>query len=148
MIGIFRGRATSVLPLSLPHGSEADSPQRLLEPHAACVTGAPRLRGSHGRRANSRDRIHAELRTRLRPKRLWWLDWIVKNNLPLYVCENLATRRYSNLDPICVETLLSAMDRLTRAIERTIAAEMPDQFGLIFDGWSHASEHFVAVFAC
>ncbi|OWZ10706.1 hypothetical protein PHMEG_00016401 [Phytophthora megakarya] len=73
---------------------------------------------------------------------------VMVNNLPLHFCENPAARRYSNLDPICVGTLLSAMDRLTWTVERTIAAEIPDQFGLIFDGWSHASEHFVAVFAC
>uniref|UniRef100_H3GY50 Uncharacterized protein n=1 Tax=Phytophthora ramorum TaxID=164328 RepID=H3GY50_PHYRM len=77
-----------------------------------------------------------------------WLDWIVKNNLPLHFCENQAARRYSNLDPICVETLLRAMEGVTRVVERLIAAEMPASFGLIFDGWSHASEHFIAVFAC
>ncbi|KAG6951963.1 hypothetical protein JG688_00013496, partial [Phytophthora aleatoria] len=27
------------------------------------------------------------------------------------------------------------------------AAEMPERFGLVFDGWSHAAEHYVAVFA-
>ncbi|POM62670.1 hypothetical protein PHPALM_28143 [Phytophthora palmivora] len=85
-----------------------------------------------------------------------WLDWIVKSNLPLHFCENQATRRlttfvtrcYSNLDPICVETLLRAMEEVTRIVERLIAAEMPARFGVIFDGWGHASEHFIAVFAC
>ncbi|KAG6612840.1 GTP-dependent nucleic acid-binding protein engD [Phytophthora cinnamomi] len=77
-----------------------------------------------------------------------WLDWIQKNNLPLTFCENRAARRYSNLDPICVETLVHAMNSLTRVVERSIAAEVPDRFGLIFDGWTHASEHFIAVFAC
>ncbi|RLN51667.1 hypothetical protein BBJ28_00013573 [Nothophytophthora sp. Chile5] len=77
-----------------------------------------------------------------------WLDWIVKNNLPLHFCENPAARRYSNLDQICVETLLRAMERLTQIVERYIAAEMPERFGLILDGWSHTSEHFLAVFAC
>ncbi|KAF1783826.1 hypothetical protein GQ600_25382 [Phytophthora cactorum] len=51
---------------------------------------------------------------------------------------------YLNLDPICVETLQRAMESLTRIVERYIAAEMPERFGLILDGWSHASEHFVA----
>ncbi|OWZ06071.1 hypothetical protein PHMEG_00021727 [Phytophthora megakarya] len=48
----------------------------------------------------------------------------------------------------CVEPLVSAMDRLTRVVERAIAIELPDRFGLLFDGWTHASEHFIAVFAC
>ncbi|ETP17863.1 hypothetical protein F441_07822, partial [Phytophthora nicotianae CJ01A1] len=45
-------------------------------------------------------------------------------------------------------TLISAMESLTRIVERCIAAELPERFGLILDGWSHASEHFLAVFAC
>ncbi|POM80965.1 Hypothetical protein PHPALM_1132 [Phytophthora palmivora] len=85
-----------------------------------------------------------------------WMDWILKNNLPLSFCENRAARRlasfnnliYTKLDPICVKTLVSAMDSLTRVVERSIATELPDRFGLLFDGWTHASEHFVAVFAC
>ncbi|KAG6606563.1 uncharacterized protein IUM83_14307 [Phytophthora cinnamomi] len=54
---------------------------------------------------------------------------------------------YTKLDPICVETLVGAMDSLTRVVERSIAAELPDRFGLLLDGWTHASEHFIAVFA-
>ncbi|GMF41500.1 unnamed protein product [Phytophthora fragariaefolia] len=38
------------------------------------------------------------------------------------------------------------MDSLTRVVERSIAAEIPDHFGLIFDGWTHAA--FIAVFVC
>ncbi|ETO99561.1 hypothetical protein F441_23023 [Phytophthora nicotianae CJ01A1] len=77
-----------------------------------------------------------------------WMNWILKNNLPLSFCENRAARRYTNLDPICVETLVSAMDSLTRVVERAIAAELPERFGLLFDGWTHASQHFIAAFAC
>ncbi|ETM97974.1 hypothetical protein PPTG_24770 [Phytophthora nicotianae INRA-310] len=76
------------------------------------------------------------------------MEWILKNNLPLSFCENRAARRYTNHDPICVETLVSAMDSLTRVVERAIAAELPERFGLLFDGWAHASQHFIAVFAC
>ncbi|KAG3236326.1 hypothetical protein PI124_g18664 [Phytophthora idaei] len=43
-----------------------------------------------------------------------WLDLIIKNGLPLHFCENPAARRYSHLDPICVETLQRAMESLTR----------------------------------
>ncbi|ETK97286.1 hypothetical protein L915_00149 [Phytophthora nicotianae] len=71
---------------------------------------------------------------------------ILKNNLPLSFCENEAAWRFSNLDPICVENIVSGMGSLTRSVERVIAAEMPDRFGLIFDGWTHASEHYIAVY--
>ncbi|KAG2761576.1 hypothetical protein PC129_g20905 [Phytophthora cactorum] len=39
------------------------------------------------------------------------------------------------------------MINLTRAVERIIAGKMPERFGLILDGWTHASEHYIAVYA-
>ncbi|KAG4229200.1 hypothetical protein PC116_g22459 [Phytophthora cactorum] len=36
---------------------------------------------------------------------------------------------------------------VTRLVEAAIGDELPDGFGLMLDGWSHASEHYVAVFA-
>ncbi|KAG6580253.1 GTP-dependent nucleic acid-binding protein engD [Phytophthora cinnamomi] len=77
-----------------------------------------------------------------------WLLWIAMNNLPLSFCENRATRRFTTLDPICVETLRATMEGVVLALERSIASEMPDSFGLILDGWTHMSEHYLAVFAC
>ncbi|ETK79296.1 hypothetical protein L915_14829 [Phytophthora nicotianae] len=69
-------------------------------------------------------------------------------NLPLTFCENRATKRYTTLDPIYIETLRSTMNGVTVAVERSIASEMPKIFGLILDGWTHLSEHYIAVFAC
>ncbi|GMF43942.1 unnamed protein product [Phytophthora fragariaefolia] len=40
------------------------------------------------------------------------------------------------------------MTSLTKAVELSIASEMPNRFGLIFDGWTHSSEHYIAVYAC
>ncbi|KAE8907904.1 hypothetical protein PF003_g8640 [Phytophthora fragariae] len=40
------------------------------------------------------------------------------------------------------------MDGVMVAIERKIAAELPARFGIMLDGWTHASEHYLAVFAC
>ncbi|RLN96724.1 hypothetical protein BBJ28_00019689 [Nothophytophthora sp. Chile5] len=77
-----------------------------------------------------------------------WMDWVITNNLPLSFCENPVTRRYTSMTPVCVETLRSAMDSVTHAVEAKIRVEMPDQFGIVIDGWSHASEHYLAVFAC
>ncbi|KAG3111439.1 hypothetical protein PI124_g9217 [Phytophthora idaei] len=39
------------------------------------------------------------------------------------------------------------MEGAPRLIEAAIGAELPDEFGHVLDGWSHASEHYVAVFA-
>ncbi|KAG3103134.1 hypothetical protein PI125_g13955 [Phytophthora idaei] len=40
------------------------------------------------------------------------------------------------------------MDGMVMAIERSIASGLPARFGIMLDGWTHASEHYVAVFAC
>lgn len=37
---------------------------------------------------------------------------------------------------------------ITKRVEITIAASLPDYFGVILDGWSEGNTHFVAVFAC
>ncbi|KAG4048823.1 hypothetical protein PC123_g15882 [Phytophthora cactorum] len=55
-------------------------------------------------------------------------------NLPLSFCES----QYTKLNPISVTTLTSLMEALTKAVETTIGEEMPDDFGLIIDGWTHA----------
>ncbi|POM63183.1 hypothetical protein PHPALM_27548, partial [Phytophthora palmivora] len=77
-----------------------------------------------------------------------WLEWVVKCNLPLSFCKSKLARRYTHLKPVSVETLRRIMEAVTRAVERAIAVEMPEKFGIIFDGWSHDSEHYIAVFAC
>ncbi|OWZ20358.1 hypothetical protein PHMEG_0005230 [Phytophthora megakarya] len=47
-----------------------------------------------------------------------------------------------------VGTLVSNMEDVTKAVERSIGMDMPDEFGLMLDGWSHGTEHFLAVYAC
>ncbi|EGZ08317.1 hypothetical protein PHYSODRAFT_288834 [Phytophthora sojae] len=55
---------------------------------------------------------------------------------------------YSSLDPISEEALRAGMDGIVVAVERSIASELPARFGIMLDGWTHASEHYIAVFAC
>ncbi|KAG2923528.1 hypothetical protein PC117_g15715 [Phytophthora cactorum] len=50
---------------------------------------------------------------------------------------NTAASQYTKLNPISVTTLTSLMEALTKAVETTIGEEMPDDFGLIIDGWTH-----------
>ncbi|EGZ09418.1 hypothetical protein PHYSODRAFT_254622 [Phytophthora sojae] len=76
-----------------------------------------------------------------------WLVWVVMSNLPFAFCENRTTRRYTNLDPVCIETLRAVLEGVSLVVERSIAAEIPPQFGLILDGWTHLGEHYLAVFA-
>ncbi|POM73361.1 Hypothetical protein PHPALM_9801 [Phytophthora palmivora] len=58
------------------------------------------------------------------------------------------TRRFAQLPPVSVDTLYSNMESVTKAVEKAIAEEMLERFGLILDGWSHGTENFLATFAC
>ncbi|KAG3233520.1 hypothetical protein PI124_g21406 [Phytophthora idaei] len=77
-----------------------------------------------------------------------WMHGIIESNLPLSFCEIRTARRYSKLDPISEETLRLDMSGVTQAVERTIAEDLPSHYGVMFDGVTHASEHYVAWFAC
>ncbi|KAJ8575548.1 hypothetical protein ON010_g3662 [Phytophthora cinnamomi] len=55
---------------------------------------------------------------------------------------------YSNLDPISQEMLRAGKDGVILAVERSIAAEIPARFSIMLNGWTHASERCIAVFAC
>ncbi|POM60417.1 hypothetical protein PHPALM_30733 [Phytophthora palmivora] len=52
------------------------------------------------------------------------------------------------LDLICVEALRAVMEGGSVAAKRSIASKLPDRYGLIHDGWTHMSEHYLGVFAC
>ncbi|KAG2800607.1 hypothetical protein PC112_g20404 [Phytophthora cactorum] len=74
-----------------------------------------------------------------------WLRWIVMSNLPLSFCESELTRQYTSLPAVAVDTLRVNLESVTRAVEKVIGTEMPKKFGLILDGWSYGTEHFLAV---
>ncbi|KAG6954455.1 hypothetical protein JG687_00011814 [Phytophthora cactorum] len=77
-----------------------------------------------------------------------WLRWIVMSNLPLSFCESELTRQYTNLPAVVVDTLHVNMESVTRAVEKDIGTRMPMKFGIILDGWSYGTEHFLAVCGC
>ena len=52
----------------------------------------------------------------------------------------------TKLKPICIETLMKYLERLGKAVERKLRVLIPDRFGLVFDGWSMGSEHYIAIF--
>jgi hypothetical protein len=56
--------------------------------------------------------------------------------------------RYANLAPVSVDTLVVNMEGVTKAVEGLIGEDMPDEFGIMLDGWTHGAEHYLAVFAC
>ncbi|ETV68813.1 hypothetical protein H257_15374 [Aphanomyces astaci] len=78
--------------------------------------------------------------------RFGWFSWIVEEGLPLTFCEKPSTRRFTNLPIISHVTLRDNILRLTEVVEKKISKEIPDRFGIIFDGWTHNSEHYLVVF--
>ena len=62
---------------------------------------------------------------------------------------NELNRKYSKLTSISRATLMKLFSELTKAVEQKVAADLPDSFGVVIDGWSFtsASTHYLAVFA-
>ncbi|KAG2806425.1 hypothetical protein PC119_g19498 [Phytophthora cactorum] len=68
-----------------------------------------------------------------------WMVWIVQ------CTSHFRFARAATQDE---ERLRAGMDGVVMAVERSIASELPASFGIMIDGWTHASEYYVAVFAC
>ena len=76
-----------------------------------------------------------------------WIDWIISMNLAFQFVANEKTRKYTNLKPISVNSLKLYMTKTMVEVEKMIALELPNHFGIIIDGWTESGTHFVAIFA-
>jgi len=76
-----------------------------------------------------------------------WLEWIVVANLPFQFVEHPLTRKNSNLDSITDETIKKYLLLVTENVEKRIADNLPDKFGIIIDGWKDGTTHYIAIFA-
>ena len=76
-----------------------------------------------------------------------WIVWIVAENLPFNICEKECTRKYAELKSISVETVMKYMELLVLEVEERIKKDIPQQFAVVFDGWSEDSTHFIGIFA-
>jgi hypothetical protein len=78
-----------------------------------------------------------------------WLDLVINNNMPLNIIENNVFKRYTNLQPISMKTLLHYMEMINESVILILREECADisRFGLVFDGWDDGQGgHIVAVF--
>jgi hypothetical protein len=81
---------------------------------------------------------------------IWgWIDWIVEDNLPFDFVESDRTKQNSKLTPISEKTLKKYMIALLHKVEGKIGSLLKHvkSFGLITDGWTLDSEHYMAIFA-
>ncbi|KAE9215276.1 hypothetical protein PF004_g14804 [Phytophthora fragariae] len=74
-----------------------------------------------------------------------WLRWIVERNLPLSEVENTLTRQLVRMRPTSVSTLKTYMARVAARVGTIIAEEMGTCIGIMWDGWSCGTRHYVAV---
>ena len=76
----------------------------------------------------------------------YWAEQCVMRMEPFNFVEDPYVVKNSKLIPICTETLVKYLERLGKAVERKLRMIIPDRFGLVFDGWSMGSEHYIAIF--
>ena len=77
-----------------------------------------------------------------------WLEWVILENREYSFVDKPLVRKNTKLEPICQKTLQKYIDLVSLEVEKKITSALPSNFGLIVDGWSQQSEHFVGVFAC
>ncbi|RLN57215.1 hypothetical protein BBJ28_00026336 [Nothophytophthora sp. Chile5] len=79
--------------------------------------------------------------------RFQWMRWIIERNMPLCEVDDKLTRAMSRLQPISSKTLKHCMEKVAIKVGSAVEEEMGSTFGVMFDGWSNASVHYVAVYA-
>ena len=76
-----------------------------------------------------------------------WLDWVCNDLMPFSFVDLPRTRKYSNLNPICRNTLMKYLNLVTLEVENAIKDQLPDKFVIAFDGWTTGSTHYVGIMA-
>jgi hypothetical protein len=74
-----------------------------------------------------------------------WLQWIVMSNLPFQFIEDPLTRKNTNLESTTDETGTKYLVLGTESVEKRIAEDLPEKFGMIIDGWSDGTSHYIAM---
>ncbi|RLN87487.1 hypothetical protein BBJ28_00025084 [Nothophytophthora sp. Chile5] len=76
-----------------------------------------------------------------------WIQWIVMRNMPIHEVEDPLTRTMSKLQPVTVKAVKKGMEGIAIKIGQKLEKELGKLFDLMFDGWTHAGVHYIAVFA-
>ena len=77
-----------------------------------------------------------------------WLERVILKKREYSFFDKPLVRRNTKLEPICQKTLQKYIDLVSLEVEKKITIALPSNFGLIVDGWSQQSEHFVGFFDC
>ena len=76
-----------------------------------------------------------------------WLSWVVEEALPFTFVESGRTHQNTALALISAKTLKARGVMVASYVKKDIQINLPEMFGLMFDGWSHGGLHYVAIFA-
>ncbi|KAG2768906.1 hypothetical protein Pcac1_g19930 [Phytophthora cactorum] len=76
-----------------------------------------------------------------------WMEWIVAWNHALSEVDDPLTRSLAAVKPISSKTLMWYMRHVAAKVGARIAVDMNGQFGLMFDGWTSCTTHFVTIYA-
>lgn len=76
-----------------------------------------------------------------------WMEWVVMENREFNFTEKPLTNKYTKLERISTETFMKYLELLTAEVEKIIIGLLPNNFGVLFDGWSEGSTHYIALFA-
>ena len=76
-----------------------------------------------------------------------WLDWVCNDLMPFSFVDLPRTRKYSNLNPNCRNTLTKYLNLVTLEVENALKDQLPDKFAIAFDGWTTGSTHYVGIMA-
>ena len=77
-----------------------------------------------------------------------WLQFIVIGNFPFTVVEHPLVRKMSKYESVGVSSVKKYLKSLTMEVEQKVALLLPNKFGIILDGWSEGTTHYIALVAC
>jgi hypothetical protein len=76
-----------------------------------------------------------------------WIKTFLSINLSFEDVDNADLREFSKFGAMCGKTIRNVMQQMVALVEEAISSELPEKFGLAFDGWSQGTEHFIGIFA-
>ena len=61
------------------------------------------------------------------------------DNLPFTFVEKQLTAKNTKLDPITDETIRKYLLLVTERVEKRVATDLPENFGIVIDGWKEVN---------
>ncbi|ETM30846.1 hypothetical protein L914_21478 [Phytophthora nicotianae] len=74
-----------------------------------------------------------------------WMEWVLVRNMPLSEVDDPMTRALAAIKPVSSKTLVKYMRHVADKVGKRIETDMGNQFGLMCDGWTSGTYHFIAI---